>query len=168
MTLTHLALAGLVAGAVACSPRSAAPRDPLQGAWRVVSMHLVAPDGGSTELPVRESLCLFANGYYSINYTFGAGASVPYQERWHPSDTEKVARFSSMIVNAGSYRLSGSRLDARPLFALAPEYVGGQGIFSHALRADTLELTWEQSIASDGLEYPSGGTVTRLRLVRAD
>jgi len=167
MKLTHLALAGLVAGALACSQPSPAPQDPLHGAWRLVSMHLVDPDGGSTELPARESLFLFANGYYSIAYAFGERGSVPYQERWHPSDSEKVARFSSMIVNSGSYRLDGSRLDARPLFAIAPEFVGGQGVFSFALRADTLELTWERSIASDGLEYPSRGTVTRLRLIRA-
>ena len=32
---------------------------------------------------------------------------------------------------------------------------------------DTLDLTWERSIAHDGLEYPSGGTVTLLRLLRA-
>lgn len=161
-----LAFAALAAGVVACSGRAPAPQDPVQGAWRVVTMHLVSSDGGIVEVPAHESLILFADGYYSIGYAFGDG-SVPYAERWHPSDSEKVARFGSMIVNSGSYRVSGSRIDARPLFAVAPEFVGGQGVFSYAFAADTLVLTWERSLASDGLEYPTRGTVTRLRLVRA-
>jgi len=168
MKLAYMAVAGLLAGAVACSEQEAGPPNPLNGAWRVVSMRLDIADGNSIEVPVHESLVLFADGYYSISYAFGAGGSVPYAERWHPSDSEKIARFGSMIVNSGSYRLSASRLDARPLFALAPEFVGGEGIFTYAFAVDTLELTWERSIAFDGLEYPSRGAVTRLRLVRAE
>ena len=163
----YVAIAGLVAGIVACSERPPRPRNQLEGAWRVVTMRLVSADGQSVEVPAHESLIIFADGYFSIGYAFGDRASVPYARRWHPSDSEKVARFSSLIVNAGRYRLSGSQLDARPLFALAPEFVGGEAVFSYAFTADTLELTWQRSIAFDGLEYPSGGTVTRLRLVRA-
>jgi hypothetical protein len=168
MKLTHIALAGLLAGVVACSEQSAGPPDPLTGAWRLIAMHLIFVDGRKVEVPTHESLFIFADGYYSIGYAFGESRSVPYAERWHPSDSEKMARFSSVIVNAGSYRLNGSQLDARPLFALAPEFVSGEGVFSYAFTADTLELKWERSVAFDGLEYPSRGTVTQLRLVRAN
>jgi hypothetical protein len=168
MKLTSIVFAGLLAGVAACSRQSAAPPDPLNGAWRLVAMHLILADGRSVGVPAHESLFIFADGYYSIGYAFGDSASIPYAERWRPSDSEKTARYSSVIVNAGTYRLSGSRLDAHPLFALAPEFVGGEGVFSYAVTADTLQLTWERSIAFDGLEYPSRGTVTRLRLVRAD
>jgi hypothetical protein len=167
MKLIYTACAAFLAGLIACSGQSSGPTDPLHGAWRLVTMHLVFADGKSVEVPTRESLIIFADGYYSIGYAFGDSSSVPYAERWHPTDREKVARFGSLIVNAGSYQLGGSRLDARPLFAIAPEFVGGRGVFSYAFAADTLELTWERSIASDGLEYPSRGAVTLLRLVRA-
>jgi hypothetical protein len=167
MKLRYIVLTGIVACVAACSEQSPGPPDPLNGAWRLVAMHVVSADGRDIEVPVRESLFIFADGYYSIAYAFGGGGSVPYTERWHPSDSEKVARFSSVIVNAGSYRLRGSQLEARPLFALAPEFIGGEGVFSYAFAADTLELTWERSIAFDELEYPSRGTVTLLRLVRA-
>lgn len=166
MKLTHVALVGLAAVMVACSRQSPGPADALNGTWRLVAMHMVTADGTRVEIPAHESLFIFAHGHYSIMYAFGASASTPYADRWHPSESEKLARFSSVIVNAGSYRLTGSRLDARPLFALAPEFIGGQGLFSYAFTADTLELTWERSIAFDGLEYPSRGTVTLLRLVR--
>jgi hypothetical protein len=168
MKHTLIALAGLLVGVVACCEQSAGPPDPLTGAWRLVAMHLILVDGKRVEAPTHESLFIFADGFYSIGYAFGDGRSVPYAERWHPSDSEKRVRFSSVIVNAGSYRLSGSQLDARPLFALAPEFVGGEGVFSYSFKADTLELTWERSIAFDGLEYPSRGVVTHLRLVRAN
>ena len=167
MKYWHIAIAGLVVGLFGCSEQSASPPDPLNGTWRLATMHLVFADGKRIEVPPHESLFIFADGYYSMGYTFGNSDPVPYAERWHPSDSEKVARFGSVIVNAGSYRLSGSQAYARPLFALAPEFVGGEGVFSYALQADTLDLTWERSIAFDGLEYPSGGTVTLLRLVRA-
>jgi hypothetical protein len=165
--LAGLAIGGFSIGLAACSGRQQAPPDPLNGAWRLVTMRLIAADGKSFELPARESLIIFANGYYSIDYAFGDSAAA-YAERWRPSESEKVARFSSMIVNAGSYRLDGARMIAKPLFALAPEFVGGEGVFSYAFAADTLELTWERSVAFDGLEYPSRGTVTLLRFVRAD
>lgn len=167
MKFRHVAFAGLLVSLLACSEQSASPPDPLNGAWRLATMHLVFADEKRVAVPAHESLFIFADGYYSMGYAFGNSAPVPYAERWHPSDSEKVARFSSMIVNAGSYRLSGSQLYARPHFALAPEFVGGEGVFTYTLQADTLELTWERSIAFDGLEYPSGGTVTILRLVRA-
>ena len=136
----------------------------LNGAWQLMKMQLVSANGEQIGFPVGESLFLFDKGYYSITYAFGRRA-VPYQERWHPTDNEKLARFRSVIVNTGRYRLEGTKLLLEPLFALAPEFIGGKGVFSYAFTGDTLDLTWEQSIAFDGLEYPTGGTVTRLRLV---
>ncbi len=167
MKSKHFALTCLLAALAGCSNNPAAPVDPLNGAWRLAKMSLVLGDGKTVEIPSHESLVLFAGGHYSICYAFG-DSSTPYKERWHPSDGEKRSRFSSVIVNSGAYRANGNRIDARPLFALAPEFVGGRGVFSYAFRDDTLELVWEKSIAFDGLEYPSGGTVTRLELVRAE
>ena len=163
----ELLFACLAAAMVGCNQGSPEPEDPLRGAWSLIAMHLVSADGDSVQVPVHESLFIFADGYFSIAYAFGDRGSVPYAERWHPSDTEKAARFSSLIVNAGSYRLSVTQLEVLPMFALAPEFVGGKGVFSYSFSGDTLELTWQRSIASDGLEYPSAGTVTLLRLLRA-
>jgi len=161
-------VAGVVLGLAACSERAAPPVDPLSGAWRVVSMHLVDSGGQATELRTHESLLTFAAGYYSMAYAFGDQRPAVYAERWHPTDVERTARFRSIIASSGTYTVAGSRMVARPLFALAPEFVGGRGEFAFAFVGDTLRLTWEKSIAFDGLEYPSAGTVTVLQLVRAD
>lgn len=168
MNCGYIVLVGMVVGMTACTEQSAVQADALDGAWRLVSMQLVAPDEDTVEVSVHESLFIFAGGYYSMGYAFGDERPVTYAERWHPSNSEKVSRFSSMIVNAGTYQLTGAQLVARPLFALAPEFVDGEGHFSYRFAGDTLDLTWERSIAFDGLEYPSGGTVTLLRLVRAN
>jgi hypothetical protein len=167
MKRRHITLIGALAVLAGCADQSSLPVDPLHGAWRVVSMHLISAEQDTVAVPTHESLFLFADGYYSIGYAFGGERMQPYADRWHASEREKVARFSSLIVNAGSYRTGGSRIDAKPLFALAPEFVAGEAVFFYDFAGDTLELTWEKSIAFDGLEYPSGSTVTLLRLVRA-
>ncbi|MBN2103407.1 hypothetical protein JW835_05125 [bacterium] len=149
-----------------CADKSALQKNQLQGAWRVTAMCLISANKDTMKVPINESLFIFGEGYYSIVYAFGDKSSPTYAERWHPSDSEKVSRYSSLIVNTGSYHINGSHLYARPLFALAPEFVKGQAIFSFRFVKETLELIWEKSIAFDGLEYPSAGTVTLLKLVR--
>lgn len=168
MNCKHMVLVGMVVGLTACTEQSAVQADALDGAWRLVSMQLIAADEETVEVSVHESLFIFADGYYSMGYAFGEERPAIYAQRWHPSASEKASRFSSMIVNAGTYEITGSQLVARPLFALAPEFVDGEGHFSYRFAGDTLDLTWERSIAFDRLEYPSGGTVTLLRLVRAN
>jgi hypothetical protein len=167
MRYTCLALIIALIGIVGCTQRSTSQSDQLYGVWRVASMYLISADKETVEIPINESLIIFENGYYSIAYAFGDEGFPTYAERWHPSDSEKVARYSSLIVNAGSYQITESHIYARPLFALAPEFIQGQAVFSFKFEKDTLELIWEKSIAFDGLEYPSAGTVTLLRLVRA-
>ena len=153
----------LALGLCACQPASSPS---LEGAWRVLQVQLVGPDGTATVLPHQESLFLFTGDHYSMTYTFGPAPSPPYAERWKPSPEEKLARFGSLIMNGGTYRITGDRIVARPAVAVAPEFISGEGHFHYRFIADTLELTWDQSIAFDGLPYPSGGTVTRFRLAR--
>jgi hypothetical protein len=152
---------------VGCTERSTSQSDPLHGAWHVATMYLISADKDTIEILINESLIIFGEGYYSVAYAFGENKDSTFAERWHPNGKEKIDRYSSLIVNTGSYQINGSHLYARPLFALAPEFIKGQAVFSFKFVEETLELTWEKSIAFDGLEYPSAGTVTLLCLVRA-
>jgi hypothetical protein len=166
MSLRNFAFIGTLVATAACAQGSGAQADPLRGAWRIDSMHLITAGRDTIEVKVNESLITFGDGYYSIGYCFGKDRPAAYAVRWRPSDEEKLARFGTVIVNSGTYRLKGSLIDGKPLFALAPEFVDGRAVFSYRFVKDTLELTWEKSIAFDGLEYPSAGTVTLLRLMR--
>jgi hypothetical protein len=153
----------LLLGLFACHSPSIAS---LEGAWHVVQVQLIGPDGGVTVLPHQESLFLFTGDHYSMVYAFGTAPSPPYAERWKPSPDEKLSRFGSLIMNGGSYRVTGDRIVGRPIVAMAPEFLNGRAGFGYRFVADTLELTWDESVAFDGLSYPSGGTVTRFRLMR--
>jgi len=168
MNCRFACLAALALAAVGYSGRSAPSTDALTGSWRVVAMQLVEPDGQTASLRVHESLFMFADGHYSMGCVFGNQRPAAYAQRWRPTDAEKVARFGAMLASSGTYALTGSRLITRPLFALAPEFVGGRAEYSFEFVGDTLRLSWEKSVAFDGLEYPTGGTVTVFRLVRAD
>lgn len=161
-------LAAILVVLSGCAERQpGAQPDPLQGAWRVAGMDVITADRDTVTVPTHESLVIFDGVHYSIGYAFGAQRTPPYAERWQPTEEEKAARFGSLIMSSGTYRTNGDRIDARPLLALAPEFVGGEAVFFFEFAADTLLLRWDKSVAFDGLEYPSGGSVVLLRLVRA-
>ena len=170
MSVRHLCSAATLLVLAGCGsppvPPPSAEAGPLEGTWRLAEMRLLHPDGSAVALSPRESFFLFAGGSYSMSWAFGEGPSPAYAERWTPSAEERLARFGSMLVNAGTFTLEEDRMVARPHFAVAPEFVGGEGRFRFAFAGDTLELTWDESLAFDGLPYPGGGTRTLLRLVR--
>ena len=95
MRRIYSAFVVVAAVVISCTQQLPGEQDPVHGAWRLVGMHLITADGKHIETPANESLFLFADGYYSIGYAFGKDGSKPYAERWHPSDAEKTARFSS-------------------------------------------------------------------------
>lgn len=151
-----------------CATPPSAPVTSLEGSWTLVAMDLLAPDGSVRSLGAQESFFLFAGESYSMTWAFGATAAPAFAHRWHPTDAEKLARFSSTLVNAGTFHVVGDTLVVQPRFSLAPDFVNGEGRFTVSFKGDTLVLSWHESLGFDGLPYPGGGVVTLLRLVRAD
>lgn len=156
---------------VGCSPTSNSQQaGPLEGAWRLTGIVTVFADGSRTALTPQESLFLFRGGYYSMAYAIGDERSPAYAEAFNPTDEERVARFSSILVNTGTYEVSGSAATLRPLFALVPEFVGGFAELDHEVSGDQLTLRWRRTVSVAGVEEPftAGGgsaelTLTRLR-----
>jgi len=174
-----LLLGSLLFAAPGCSPPTPAAQDPavaaaadapttpLEGAWQVVEMRQEYPDGRGYPLHPRESFFLFAGSGYSIAWAYGDGPSPLYAERWRPTEEERLARFGSMLVNAGTFEVDGDRMVAHPRFALAPELAGGEVRFRFSFSGDTLRLSWDETYSVDGIPYPSDGASTVLRLVRS-
>lgn len=148
-----LILTASCAGANAESDRASAGE--LDGAWRLVSSETIAPDSTRHPGSTHESLLLISGGYYSMNYAFGARKSDFYTERFRPTDAEKLARYSSLLVNAGRFELDGGLLTIHPEFALVPEFVGGLGEFEYSLDGDDLELVWRRIESADGIPDPN-------------
>ena len=74
MTARRVTAALLILGLSAC-PAGSSPS--LEGAWPILQVELLAPDGTVTLLPHQESLVLCTGDHYSRAYAFGAAPAAP-------------------------------------------------------------------------------------------
>lgn len=145
LALVFPAIAGQEAGTASSS---------IDGAWRLVHAEVVEPDGTVHPYETHESILLFADGYYSMNWATGQEPSPYYEERFRPTDEEKIDRYGRLLINAGRYTMAEDRLTIHPEFALVPEYVGGEGVFEISLEDDELQLQWMTIVSEDGVQDP--------------
>lgn len=144
--------------------------DSLAGAWELRRAETVAPDGTVTPYSTQESFLLFTADHYSMNWAGGSEPTPPYGEPFQPTEEEALARYRSLLVNAGRYAASGGTLTIEPRFALVPEFVGGSGTFEYRLSGDSLRLRWTRIVARDGQPDPwtARGYSYRYTFVRID
>lgn len=135
-------------------PRASASPD-LDGAWRRVFSETIGPDGTRYPGRIHESFFLISDGFYSMNWAFGPEAADFYSDRFNPTDDEKLARYNTLLVNAGRFDLDGDVLTIHPIFALVPEFIGGLGEFEYTLDGDTLQLVWRRIVSADGIADPN-------------
>ncbi len=161
MNGTPILLAGLSLALASCQPpdraddsSQATETSPVEGAWRVTAIQEVSADGEVTETPTYESLVLFADGYYSIAFSLGDAPSQFFAERWAATEEESSARFQNIIVNTGTYELTGSSVVTEPLFALVPEFIGGVATYDVSVVGDELTLTAVNIVSDDGVQLP--------------
>ena len=163
----------LLLGAIACQPQPPTDQDdpipilsPLHGAWRGLDIQTVSAGGGVTEVDMQENLLLFTEGYYTIAYGSGDERFPLFAERWAAADEEKVARIDSIVVNGGTYDVTGSTLVMRPQFAIAPGFVNGRSEYEYEISGDALTLTLTNVVSSDDIQLPAfadgGRTIYRL------
>ena len=152
----------------ACNSAPATPVSPVEGAWRFSQLQRVSADGETTTIPTQESMVLFSGGHYSIAFSSGDSGVPPYAETWAPTEEEAVARMASIVVNSGTYQISGSTLTTHPLFALVPSYVGGRAEYELSLSGETLTLRVMNVVSADGVQLPliAQGSTDVYMLVR--
>jgi hypothetical protein len=143
------------------------PND-IVGVWTVKE---AARQGRSAPIADRPfpSVIIFTSNHYSMVWTFGNEPQRPFMSRWNPTDTEKIDRFDSLVVNAGTYEIEGNTLIAHPVVARIPEFMGGKLICEYHIENDKMTLRFIDEYSFDGLQAPwvaSGGLV--LTLVRLD
>jgi len=135
------------------------------GVWQVTEIRRQGAEGSMMTEPF-PNLVIFTPRHYSMIWALGAGD--PFAERWKPTDEEKVRRFDSMVVNAGTYEIDGVTLTAHPTVARIPDFIGGKLICEFHVENDTLRLKFVDEYSFDGVQAPwvaSGGLV--LTLVRS-
>ncbi len=128
--------------------------DALIGIWKVKSGIAYLPDGSTRQSQLQESLIIFTESHYSMNWA-GGGEPHPFSETpFRPTDEEKISRYSTLLINAGKYEVKGDRLIVHPEFALVPEYAGGYGEFTIGKEGGELTLDWTKIISADGNSDP--------------
>ncbi len=163
----------LLPGVIACQPEPLIEQDdpvpilsPLHGAWRGLDIQTVTAGGDVTEVDMQENLLLFTEGYYTIAYSSGDERFPLFAERWAATDEEKVARIDSIVVNGGTYDVTGSTLVMRPQFAITPGFVNGRSEYEYEISGDALTLTLTNAVSSDDIQLPAfadgGQTIYRL------
>ncbi len=169
MRSSHASVGALLLVLVGCSATSTSQETgPLEGAWRLTGIVDVSADGSRAAYTPQESLFIFSRDHYSMAYAFGDERSPAFAEPFTPTDEERVARFNSMVVNTGTYEVSGSTATLRPLFARVPAFVGGFAELDYEVSGDQLTLRWRRTVSATGVENPftAGGGSTELTLTR--
>lgn len=138
--------------------------NPLQGVWSVSEM--TPGSGSATITPSQPGLFIFTEGYYSAVHSLGGEPRSRSAVSFNATAEEKVAQYDSIIVNAGTYDVSGSTATFRPQIAKSPEFVGGQSTMNFQIDGDVLTFTETKVVAADGVSAPdAAGSSMKLRRV---
>jgi hypothetical protein len=162
---TRLLVLSLFIVSLAAGQSIPSAKSPLDGAWRLVEVQAIQGNGQVTVTKPVQSLVLFSGGYYSFFWTSQPSAATS----WQMADSDRVARFNSSLMNAGTFKISGSTLETHADIALVPKFTGGIATFRFSFSRDTLVLNGTGVGSVDGVQapiYASGGHVVN-KLVRA-
>ena len=140
----------------------------LAGVWQVKRITRQDVSALTADKPF-PNLIMFAHRYYCMIWISGSEPKRPFAKRWNPTNSEKIDRFDSLVVNAGTYEIEGNILIANPLVARIPDFMGGKLICEYYLEEDTMTLRFVDEYSFDGVQAPwvaSGGLT--LKLVRIE
>ena len=163
--LASAALLGLML-TVACQAQQnepSAPAKPHQGLWSLTATD--KGDGSPVIDTSQPGLYIFVEGYYSGVYAPGSEPRVPAEITFQPTPDEMVAQHASIIVNTGTYEISGSTVTFRPIIAKCPGFVGGHATAEFRVVDDMLTLMWREIVGEDGTSVlNTGGSLTLRRV----
>jgi len=150
--------------AVSSNGQTPAPVHPLHGVWSTIKM--TAGGGGETTDPTQPGLFIFTADHYSAVYSLGGDPRPRAATSFNATSEEKIAQYDTIIVNTGSYDISGSTITFRPMIAKSPEFVGGQATMDFQIDGDVLTLTQRSVVAADGVSAPNapGSSMTLRRI----
>ena len=146
------------------SPEGASAADALVGVWSVETS--TSGNGESSGDPAQRGLYIFTKGgHYSAIFSTGTEARPRAAAHFDATDGEKVAQYNTIIVNSGTYEVSGSTITTKPMIAKAPEFVGGSETTDFEIAGDMLTLTDGSTTSADGVSLPPTGSSKTLRRI---
>lgn len=127
----------------------------LAGVWRVTMLEFQSPTDSSINSDPQPGQAIFSDSSYSLVWMPGSGMR-SFQERWMPTDAEKIERYGQIVVNSGMYSIENdSLMTLHPLVSRVPEFMGGGTLtYVYRLSGDTLQLTSLDEYSFDGVQAP--------------
>lgn len=158
-----LVLSGVMGCQQTPATQATSTTNELVGAW---SLRAVDPGDGSAVIePSQPGQFIFTDRHYSAVFSPARDVREKSVIAFQPTADEMVAQYQSIIVNAGTYEISGSTVTFRPIIAKSPGFVGGHQTSTFTLRGDTLILSAAAVVAADGVAAPNvGGSLTLVRI----
>ncbi len=135
--------------------------NPLLGVW---SMTAITADDGTMIEPSQSGLFIFTEDHYSAVYSLGADPRPLSATAFAPTSDEMVAQYQTIIVNTGTYDVSGSTITYRPMVAKSAGFVGGHSTMDYAIDGNTLTLNTTSVVSADGMSLEVSETI-RLRRI---
>lgn len=117
--------------------------DGIEGAWKVVKVEKLGPDGWVAE-DLQPSLSIYAGGYYSSMFVPAGddGKSEPRKllpDGDNRTDAQTAEAYRTIVANSGSYKVSGSEIIYTVIVAKSPNFMdGGSRKRSFKVEGDTL------------------------------
>jgi hypothetical protein len=106
-----------------------------------------------------------AGNHYSAVFAPGAEPRSRSAVSFQPTQDELIEQYASIIVNAGTYEVSGSTVTFRPVIAKSPGFVGGHQMSTFRVDGNTLVLGQDMIVSVDGVSPPNvSGSLTLERV----
>jgi len=124
--------------------------NPLLGSWKMVKVTWVSKDKSHPIDNAQAGIFLFTPSSYAIQWIPTPKPRVPFVLLSKPTDEEKMAGFSSVVFNAGSYEYTDNMVTTTAYIAKVPGFEGGKQFYKFKIINDTLSLIMFDEI------YPNG------------
>lgn len=135
----------------------------LMGVWAI---HQIDYADGTINADPEPSQAIFTAQNYSLLWIYPSTSLRSFEERWTPTDAEKIQRYGEIVVNSGTYELAGdSLIELRPVVSRVPGFMGGGTLlYEYSVVGDTLNLTSLDEYSYDGIQAPWAATGERVKL----
>ena len=124
--------------------------NPLIGEWEIKEIHWKTKDTIYSISKAQPGLLIISKNKYSIIWTPTNNARKPFEHLSNPTDNEILEGFKSIVFNAGTYKLTDTRLTTKAEIAKVPGFKGGRQFLSYMVESDLLRLTMYDEIYPDG------------------
>ncbi len=168
MKLKIISLVSSIIVLTACDHKVSEKFSGVEGVWQIYDIRSKnSSDSTTNKIPA--SLFIFAPHHYSMTWDINKNSHNTFAEHWNPTDTEKIERYNSFVINSGTYEITDSNITMYPIVARVPEFMGGMLLCEYRISEDTLFLQMVDEYSFDGIQAPwvandNGLLITLLRI----